>query len=171
MRLIRARCCAQSGSLPRAERCSGWPKSNIDILSQYTASRTRFFHVHAIKTGHISKIYRQTLPCDIVSVSSKGTAAAQWRMKFHHENFKITLLILQVLTPKIHSNSVSAQSMRRMISMHSFSDAWASHTAKSPLQKSAITFCQNLRNWIWTNFTKLKWNCLEHFICVELSES
>ena len=34
--------------------------------------------------------------------------------------------------------------MRRMISMHRFSDARASHTAKSPLQISAIAFCQNI---------------------------
>ena len=37
------------------------------------------FQAQAIKTGHISIIYRQT--CDILSVSSKGTAAAKWQMK------------------------------------------------------------------------------------------
>ena len=47
---------------------------NIDILTQNAVSRTRFFQVQAIKTGHISVIYRQT--CDILSVGSTGTAAA-----------------------------------------------------------------------------------------------
>ena len=32
--------------------------------------------------------------------------------------------------------------MRRMTSMDRFSDAGASHTAKSSLQNSAITFCE-----------------------------
>ena len=36
-----------------------------------------FFHVQAIKTGHISIIYGQT--GDILSVSSKGTGAASSR--------------------------------------------------------------------------------------------
>ena len=44
-----------------------------------TARRTRFFHVQAIKIGHILIIYRQT--GDTLSVSSKGTAAAKWWMK------------------------------------------------------------------------------------------
>ena len=48
--LIRAQCCVQSG-------------------------QQNAIQVQAIKTGHISKIYRQT--GDILSVSSKGTAAAK----------------------------------------------------------------------------------------------
>ena len=79
MELIRARCCAQIRPSPRAMQCSFWPKWNIDILSQNTASRTQFFQVQAIKTGHIWIIYRQT--GDILSVSSQGTAAAKWWMK------------------------------------------------------------------------------------------
>ena len=50
------------------------------------------------------------------------------------ENFKITLQILQVLSPKFHSNSVSA--------VHEHCEGWiqciasdALQTAKSPLQK------------------------------------
>ena len=102
MKLIRARCCAQKRPSP-CSACSVWSKWNIDILSQNAASRTQFFQVQAIKTGHISMIYRQT--GDILSVSSKDIAAAK---KVTDENFKITLQILQSQTPKFHSNSVSA---------------------------------------------------------------
>ena len=48
---------------------------SIDILAQNAASRSRFFQIQAIKTGHILIIYRQT--SDILSVSSKGTADAK----------------------------------------------------------------------------------------------
>ena len=103
MQLIRARCGAQSGLSQRAVQCSVWPKWNIDILSQNAASRTRLFQVQAIKTGHISIIYRQI--SDMLSVSSKGTAAARWRMKISRsylrqycrywlQNFTVTLLQL-----------------------------------------------------------------------------
>ena len=44
------------------------------ILPQNSASRTQIFQVHAIETGHISVIYRQT--SDILLVGSTGTAAA-----------------------------------------------------------------------------------------------
>ena len=40
--------------------------------------------------------------------------------------------------------------MRRMTSMDLFKNAWACHTAKASLQKSAIAFCQNCsdsENW------------------------
>ena len=79
MKLIRARCRAQSGQSPRAQRCSLWPKRNIDILSKIAACRMRFFPVQAIKRGHIPIIYRQT--GDILSVCSKGTAVAKSLMK------------------------------------------------------------------------------------------
>ena len=52
MKLIRARCCAQSGPSLCAKLCSVlsyqvvWP---IDILSENAASRNRFFQVHAIQ--------------------------------------------------------------------------------------------------------------------------
>ena len=59
-----------------------------------------FFQVHTIKTGHMSIIYPQT--GDILLVSSKCTAQGT------DENFKINLQILQVLTPKFHSTSVSS---------------------------------------------------------------
>ena len=65
------------------------------------ASRSRFFKIQAIKSGHISIIYQQT--GDSLSVSSKWTADAKWRTKFQ-DNFANTA----VLTPKFHSNSVSA---------------------------------------------------------------
>ena len=56
-------------------------------LYQSAATRTQFFQVQAIKTGHISIIYPQT--CGILSVSSKGTVAAKWLMKFR-DNFANT---------------------------------------------------------------------------------
>ena len=99
MKLIRAQCCAQSGPSPHAEQCSVLPKWNIDILSQNSASITPFFQVQAIKAGHVSTKYRQT--GDILSVSSKGTAAAKWLMKISRylcqycrywlQNFTVTL--------------------------------------------------------------------------------
>ena len=101
IKLIRARCGAQNGSSQRAKRCFVWPKWNVGILFQNSARRTHFFHLKAIKTGHILMICRQT--CHILSVSSKGNAAAKWR-----ENFKITLQILQVQTPNVHSKSVAS---------------------------------------------------------------
>ena len=100
--IIRARCGVQSGPSPRAELCSVWPKWNFDIFSQHAASRTRFLQVNAVQTGHISKKYRQT--GDVLSVFSKGTAAAQSRMKISRylckycsnwlRNFTVTLFQL-----------------------------------------------------------------------------
>ena len=67
------------GTALSAERCSVRPKWNIDILSLNAESRTRFFQVQAIKTGHISIIYPQTV--DILSVSCTSTVVAKWWMK------------------------------------------------------------------------------------------
>ena len=92
MKLIRARCWAQSGPSQRAVQCSVQPKWNIDILSQNAASRTQFFQVQAIKTGHISIIYRQN--SDILSVSSKGTAVARWRIKISRYLCKYCCILL-----------------------------------------------------------------------------
>ena len=106
--LIRAWCCVQSGPSPRAKRCSVWPKWSImiDILSQNAASRTQFFQVQAIKTGHISIRCRQT--GDILSVPSKGTATAKWQMKILCEGWLLCiasavqgLLTLQITAAKI----------------------------------------------------------------------
>ena len=129
MKLIRARYGAQSGPSPRAERCSVWPKWNIDILSQNAASRTLFFQVRAIKTGHISIICRQT--GDVVCFN-KGTADAKWRMKISIENFKI---ILQYCRFWIQNFTVTLfQLYAKDDLIHSLSDTGAFHTAKSPLQ-------------------------------------
>ena len=102
MKLIRARCGAQSGPSPRAERCSVWPKWNIDILSQNAASRTRFFS----GTSHQNRSYLDNIWTNrryIVSFQ-QGHCSRE----VTNENFKRTLQILQLLTPKFHSNSVSA---------------------------------------------------------------
>ena len=103
-------------------------KWNIDILSQNAASRMQFFQVQTIKTGHISIIHQQI--GDILSVSSKGTAATKSRMK------KITLQILQVLTPNFHNNPVSAQCKGRLQCvapvMHELLTQRSSHLQKRP---------------------------------------
>ena len=90
MMLIRARCGAQSGPTPRAQRSSVWPKWNIDILTQNAASRTRFFQVQAIKTGHFSVIYRQI--GDLLSVEQHRHKTALHKQKaltpmFQSSNF------------------------------------------------------------------------------------
>ena len=71
---------------------------------QNAASRLLIFQVQAIKTGHILIICRQTGDIwYIVSFQQRNC-----RREVMDKNFKITLQILQVLTPKFHSNSVSA---------------------------------------------------------------
>ena len=141
MKLTRARCGAQNGPSPRAEQCSVWLKWNLDTLSRNSACRTRFFQVQAIKTGRILIIYRQT--GDLLSVSSKGTAAAKWRMKISRQfgtNCRYWLKHLQWLC---------FSTVQWMTSRPHFSDAGASLTEKSPLQKSAIAFCQNVSESEW----------------------
>ena len=72
---------------------------NFDQVFKVIASRTRFFHVQAIKTGHISVVYRQYIV---------GFQRRHCSSKVTDENFKITLEVLEVLTPKFLSNPVSA---------------------------------------------------------------
>ena len=64
MKLIRARCCMQSGPSQPSKQCSIWPKWNIGILSQNPASRLQFFRYKPSKQV-ISQYYidKQVIYC------------------------------------------------------------------------------------------------------------
>ena len=61
-----------------------------------SCKQNAIFSVQAIKTGHTSIIYRQI--GDILSVSSKGTAATKWRMKISRQLYKYCRYWLQNFT-------------------------------------------------------------------------
>ena len=145
MKLIRALSWSLSGPSPSAQWFSVWPKWNINhwIFCPRTLQAERDFS----GSSHQYRSHFDTISIKLwyIVVSSKGTAAAKWEMKISRylcqycrywlQNFTVTLF-------QLYAN------LLRMTSMHCFSDACASHTAKSLLQKYAtgIPFCQTFWN-------------------------
>ena len=83
-KLLRAQCCAQSGPSSRAKWCSVWPKWNNGILSKNAARQCKQNAIIILSdTSHQNMSYHDKYrpTGDIMSVSSKATAAAEWQIK------------------------------------------------------------------------------------------
>ena len=102
MKLIRARCCVQSGPWPRAKECSVWPKWSIDILSQNSehCKQNAIFSGASHQKQVICRWYidKQVIYCRFPARALQPLSD-WWKFQDKFAN---------TAAPKFHSNSVSA---------------------------------------------------------------